>query len=259
MRRDGSRTPSWDGQVAHAIAGPTRSPIESANLGWGSRVSDLRFRETRRRWLETKTPATEADYLRECVRVGCLEPQSLELAAFCGREGAVWALGGFQNEEDPERWVFLLGRWGLRAVAAAAASFVKTAATGVCESDSRRAWVEVVEAVQEWISSGNNDSRQRAIAGGSLCFNAAADAAASDVGTSIEPLRYALNISAYLLSTTLEPTGPDAPLESLARRVLTTCSVAVDAKTLVAVARDSLGEWVVSSTLTHSSAAHAGE
>jgi len=54
-------------------------------------VSDARLRELERRWKETGSPDDEAAYLLERVRVGDLTRERLELAAYCGRQGAARA------------------------------------------------------------------------------------------------------------------------------------------------------------------------
>ncbi|MCW8137500.1 MAG: hypothetical protein KIT58_01180 [Planctomycetota bacterium] len=51
-------------------------------------MSDTRLRELERRWKETGSPDDEAAYLQERVRVGDLTQERLELAAYCGHEGA---------------------------------------------------------------------------------------------------------------------------------------------------------------------------
>ena len=54
-------------------------------------MSDQRLRELERRWRETGSVEDEAAYLRERVRVGDLTQERLELAAYCGHEGATRA------------------------------------------------------------------------------------------------------------------------------------------------------------------------
>ena len=51
-------------------------------------MSDSKLRELERRWRETGSVEDEAAYLRERVRVGDLTQERLELAAYCGHEGA---------------------------------------------------------------------------------------------------------------------------------------------------------------------------
>jgi hypothetical protein len=51
-------------------------------------MSDTKLRDLERRWKETGTVDDEAAYLLERVRVGDLGRERLELAAYCGHEGA---------------------------------------------------------------------------------------------------------------------------------------------------------------------------
>jgi hypothetical protein len=51
-------------------------------------MSDQKLRELERRWKETGSTEDEAAYLLERVRVGDLTRERLELAAYCGHEGA---------------------------------------------------------------------------------------------------------------------------------------------------------------------------
>ena len=51
-------------------------------------MSDTKLRELERRWKETGAVEDEAAYLLERVRVGDLTQERLELAAYCGHEGA---------------------------------------------------------------------------------------------------------------------------------------------------------------------------
>ncbi|MCW8137454.1 MAG: hypothetical protein KIT58_00945 [Planctomycetota bacterium] len=56
-------------------------------------MSDQKLRELERRWRETGSPDDKAAYLLERVRVGDLTQERLELAAYCGHEGARRAVG----------------------------------------------------------------------------------------------------------------------------------------------------------------------
>ncbi len=87
-------------------------------------MSDARLRELERRWKETNSPDDEAAYLLERVRVGDLTRERLELAAYCGQEGASRALGGSAPtpSHDLVAWVGGLEQWGERAVTLAAAA-----------------------------------------------------------------------------------------------------------------------------------------
>lgn len=59
----------------------------------GVSVTDSKLRELERRWKESGSVEDEAAYLLERVRVGDLATEKLELAAYCGHEGARLALG----------------------------------------------------------------------------------------------------------------------------------------------------------------------
>jgi len=56
-------------------------------------MSDAKLRELERRWKETGAVEDQAAYLLERVRVGDLEREKLELAAYCGHGPAQLALG----------------------------------------------------------------------------------------------------------------------------------------------------------------------
>ncbi len=56
-------------------------------------MTDSKLRELERRWKETGSTEDEAAYLLERVRVGDLDQEKLELAAYSGHEGARLALG----------------------------------------------------------------------------------------------------------------------------------------------------------------------
>ena len=69
-------------------------------------MSDTRLRELERRWKETGSPDDEAAYLLERVRVGDLTQERLELAAYCGHEGARRAYGCEPSASpDSENWL----------------------------------------------------------------------------------------------------------------------------------------------------------
>ena len=85
-------------------------------------MTDTKLRELERRWKESNAAEDEAAYLLERVRVGDLEKEKLELAAYCGHEGARLALGdealptALTCEEDPSSdsirsWAAGLRRW----------------------------------------------------------------------------------------------------------------------------------------------------
>jgi len=64
-------------------------------------VSDARLRELERRWKETGSVDDEASYLLERVRVGDLTRERLELAAYCGHQGARRAGNEHASASEP--------------------------------------------------------------------------------------------------------------------------------------------------------------
>jgi hypothetical protein len=95
-------------------------------VSWtGAKVmSDTRLRELERRWKETGSPDDEAAYLKERVRVGDLTQERLELAAYCGHEGARRAVRGSLPgaTTGAVEWTRHLGRWPEAAAVAAVAA-----------------------------------------------------------------------------------------------------------------------------------------
>lgn len=76
-------------------------------------MSDERLRELERRWTESGSVNDEAAYLKQRVRAGDLSQERLDLAAYCGREAALVALGANSTVEwDSKAWAEGLGRWG---------------------------------------------------------------------------------------------------------------------------------------------------
>jgi len=74
-------------------------------------VTDSKLRELERRWKESGSVEDEAAYLLERVRVGDLEQEKLELAAYFGHEAARRASSGKcppnSSAEIPDEW----GAW----------------------------------------------------------------------------------------------------------------------------------------------------
>ena len=66
-------------------------------------MSDEKLRAAERRWKESGAAEDEAAFLLERVRVGDLTQERLELAAYCGHEGAALAAPGI-GESDPAQW-----------------------------------------------------------------------------------------------------------------------------------------------------------
>ncbi|MBX3467761.1 MAG: hypothetical protein KF878_12830 [Planctomycetes bacterium] len=77
-------------------------------------MSDTKLRDLERRWRETGSPDDEAAYLLERVRVGDLTQERLELAAYCGHEGARRGLGiSAPPPTGAEKWIqCLTARFG---------------------------------------------------------------------------------------------------------------------------------------------------
>lgn len=88
-------------------------------------MSDERLREAERKWKESGSVADEARYLLERVRVGDLTRERLELAAYCGHEGAAVATGAPPPPSACSTWANGLAAFGravlVRAAAEAAA------------------------------------------------------------------------------------------------------------------------------------------
>jgi hypothetical protein len=88
-------------------------------------VSDQTLSDLERRWRTTDAIADEAVYLLERVRVGDLARERLDLAAYCGHEGAALILAGSGEATPPvpetlTLWIDGLRRWGLEVSARAA-------------------------------------------------------------------------------------------------------------------------------------------
>lgn len=75
-------------------------------------MTDSRLQELKRTWEASGSVEDEAACLRERVRVGDLTQGRLELAAYCGHEGAGVALGSQAANLDFTAWVVGLESWG---------------------------------------------------------------------------------------------------------------------------------------------------
>ena len=80
---------------------------------------DEKLRDLERRFRQTGSPDDEAAWLLERVRVGDLTQERLELAAYCGHEGARRAVGQC-GPEGALAWAQGLARWGRAPCSAAA-------------------------------------------------------------------------------------------------------------------------------------------
>jgi hypothetical protein len=79
-------------------------------------MTDQKLRDLERRWKETGAPDDEAAYLLERVRVGDLTRERLELAAYCGHEGARAGAGEGAPPHDFVQWIEGFSRWGANAM-----------------------------------------------------------------------------------------------------------------------------------------------
>ena len=121
-------------------------------------MSDQKLRDLERRWRETGSVEDEAAYLRERVRVGDLTQERLELAAYCGHEGARAALGGVVScgPKGASELLADLRSWGAEEVGRAflvIAEAVLPLWRAVSHDTAERESVEaVVVALRLWIA-----------------------------------------------------------------------------------------------------------
>ncbi|MCW8137456.1 MAG: hypothetical protein KIT58_00955 [Planctomycetota bacterium] len=108
-------------------------------------MSDTRLRELERRWNETGSPDDEAAYLLERVRVGDLTQERLELAAYCGHEGAR-RLTSTTAVDDSEAWIAGLARFGHAVVVEAAIEAARCLCDGADEWTADRLRSVIVDA-----------------------------------------------------------------------------------------------------------------
>ncbi|MCW8138814.1 MAG: hypothetical protein KIT58_07910 [Planctomycetota bacterium] len=99
-------------------------------------MTDQRLRQLERRWRETGAVDDEAAFLMERVRVGDLTSERLELAAFCGHEGARRAAPQVSNPpQDPERLLEEVeGSWGKRVAVGVSVAAAQAALTSCSRS-----------------------------------------------------------------------------------------------------------------------------
>lgn len=143
-------------------------------------MSDERLRNLERRWKETGSVEDEAAFLLERVRAGDLTQERLELAAYCGLEGARAAVPGYSDPWPPVdgqiwAWTEGVGAWGDVTLARAGVAALRLA-EGFWNrrrpGDPRfRAAVEVAE---RWIAGIGHD---REVAETALAAEAAFDEA----------------------------------------------------------------------------------
>ena len=171
--------------------GPKRVPLGPAHhsletvldglLSGGERrshnagVSDEHLRDLERAWKEAGTDEAEALWLRERLRLGTLKHIRVELAAYCGRKGAMLALerpdlGEFHKEAtfflneaqidemQPEfaaRCAICMGRL-VDLIEAQILGLVHS--PNECEPDLVR---RVVESLEAWVLDPNEDEGSR--------------------------------------------------------------------------------------------------
>jgi hypothetical protein len=182
-------------------------------------VSDARLRELERRWKETGSPDDEAAYLLERVRVGDLTREMLELAAYCGHEGARLATGCDAQGQpaDPENWAgSLLGRFGrdtllVAALAAANATLVEWESadwgTDAVSTRYKSGPRKALTALSTWLRSRRDDAEVRSArdmldspAAGEWAARAAEGALSSAIDPGwMEHMRFSLINSAIAL------------------------------------------------------------
>jgi hypothetical protein len=127
-------------------------------------MSDAKLRDLERRWKETGSVEDEAAYLLERVRVGDLTRERLELAAYCGHEGAMSAIGSQLDSGAPTVWMVGLARWGsgpILIAAAAAVRLVTVTPMGDEQQTITATVIETVAALATATSDGSAKLRNR--------------------------------------------------------------------------------------------------
>lgn len=94
----------------HHLADPSRDGLvsERGSRSHNGSVSDEHLRELERAWKEAGTDEAEALWLRERLRLGTLDLSRVELAAYCGRKGAMLALERPDLQEFSKEATFFL-------------------------------------------------------------------------------------------------------------------------------------------------------
>ncbi len=123
-------------------------------------MSDRRLRELERTWREARSPSAEAAYLLERVRMGELTRDGLEWAAFCGREGARWAVGA--PVVPLPGWLASLDRLqGRRRIVAHAACGRVVYRLLVNNAPGDRRPLSLLEAVEAWLQRPDRRATRR--------------------------------------------------------------------------------------------------
>ena len=122
-------------------------------------MSDQKLRELERRWRESGSVEDEAAYLRERVRVGDLTQERLELAAYCGHEGALRVTQLSPCQPSPEALTERATAVGKRVVALIALTVADLVLEKSGEEDDARAGLLIG---WEYLRGGSKDCEQRA-------------------------------------------------------------------------------------------------
>lgn len=143
-------------------------------------MTDSQLRELERRWRETGAVEDEARYLLERVRAGDLEQEKLELAAYCGHEGARAGLGGSREQPtDVAAFLSAISKWNrsawIAAAKAACAAVHETLAAQVSEESPEDHARKVAVLARVLEATGCWESRPSAEASAALA-EAAEDA-----------------------------------------------------------------------------------
>jgi len=129
-------------------------------------VTDSKLRELERRWKESGSVEDEARYLLGRVRVGNLERGKLELAAYCGHEGALMSVPQLKGARSlPLRdWLRRLrSRFGREALVRAGLVFAWNCLPTwerVAPSDRRPRMA--IDAAEEWLRSPGQETEAHA-------------------------------------------------------------------------------------------------
>lgn len=119
-------------------------------------MTDERLRELERRWKETGSVEDEAAYLLEQVRVGHLDQEKLELAAYCGYEPARLALRDdtATGIADLEAWLGGFkrrGRWCLVFALHGLAASALRATIGSLTPEDAKLGSDALASVTQWL------------------------------------------------------------------------------------------------------------
>jgi len=127
-------------------------------------VSDERLREAERRWKESGSVVDEARYLQERVRVGNLTKERLELAAYCGHEGASRLCTTVNPPADLKEWLFGLTRFSIPTSTlqrASAACALRVLATMSPADKSHPHWHLCESALTAWATAPGPETAER--------------------------------------------------------------------------------------------------